>query len=109
MDIIYDVPGTFRITLVRDYTPHLGSSRLIRRETPFVLHLRVPGVAAVENVELTDELFSLLLRLPAEDALAVQKHLHPKFNMSPAMLAQITAAPKSLLSHVIPECSSLGT
>lgn len=106
MEVIYEVPLVFRITLVREYSPYAQSARVIKRRTPFVLQLRVDGVAMVENVELTDELFGLLLRLPAEDALAMQKHLSPEFSMSVGMMEQIVKAPKTLLAHVVASQSS---
>jgi hypothetical protein len=107
MDIIYEVPGTFRITLMREFSPHMGSNRVIKRRTPFVLHLRIPCVEAVENVELTEELFGLLLRLPSEDAFALQKHLHPDFAMSESMMAQIVKAPKALLDYLVQPTNKL--
>ena len=109
MKVIYEVPLTFRITLVRDFSAGVGSSHVIKRPTPFILHLRVPGVDPVENVELTDELFGLLLRLNAEDALAVQKHLHPDYAMSRGMIEQIVKAPKSLMEHVVDSSNQINS
>lgn len=100
MDVIYEVPGVFRITEIRDFLPYVGSVKPVVRATPFLLQLRIADVAAVEHIELPGDIFGLLLRMDDRDALVMRKYLSSEFQMSEAMLSQIMSAPKSLLGCI---------
>lgn len=101
MEIIYEVPGMFRITLVRDYSPSAGSKKVIVRKTPFCLLYKAPGSESAQNQELNDELFTLFLTLDPAMALIANEHLSENFKMPLGMLEELLKCPKSLLAHVV--------
>ena len=100
MDILHEVPGVFRITLIRSFALGQGGPTL-NRATPFVLHFRAPGINKAEHVELPDELFQLFLTLPAKAAAAVNKFIEPEYRLSSGMLEQLQQCPRELLAHII--------
>lgn len=100
MNKLYEIPFTFRITLIREVGRFIGDTKPITRDTPFVLIYRSPNAEKAENMELNDELFKMFLTLPFDMAKIVNKHINARFQMSEGMLEQLVASPKSLLEHV---------
>lgn len=100
MQTIHEVPSKFRVMLVRDYSPHLGSKRVITRSTPFVMIYRAPDAEKAENQELTDEVFKMFLTLEKDQAKTVNKYIDEQFRMSDGMLEELLNSPKELLEHV---------
>jgi hypothetical protein len=100
MNTLYEVPFTFRITLIREVGRFVGDTQPVTRATPFVLIYRSPDAPKAENMELTDELFKMYLTLPPDMAKIVNKHTQERFQMSDGMLDQLLASPKSLLEQV---------
>ena len=100
MQIIHEVPETFRIMLMRDYFPWLGSNQVIIRKTPFCLTYRAPGADSAQSQELNDELFATFLTLDPAMARIVNKHLLDAFKMPEGMLEELLKSPKSLMDYV---------
>ena len=107
MQVIHEIFGLFRITMVRDYLPFLGSKSAITRATPFCLLYRAPGDDKAQNQELTDDLFKLFLTLPPVSSRIVNSHLDEKFKMPAGMLEELLKSPTSLLDFVLPSSSRL--
>ncbi len=97
MQILYEVPGTFRITLVREVGLGIDDSRPVGRRTPFVLNYRIPGVAAAEHAELPDDVLAMYLSVPFEVAKTLGRYIREEFALSDGMLDQLLKAPKELL------------
>jgi hypothetical protein len=113
LEIIYEIPNRFRITLHRDVqlfpdAPHVTA----RRSTPFVINYRAPNAERAEHVELTDELFRLLVSVTPENRemfATVIRYLPEQFRMSHEMGAHLVNAPKHLLEYCSPvEAQPLG-
>lgn len=102
MQTIHETPGVFRITLIRDYSPGLGSKRLITRDTPFCLLYRAPGADSAQNQELNDALFKLFLTLDPASARIVNQHLVEKFRMPDGILEELLKSPKELMNYLNP-------
>ena len=100
MQTIYEVPLKFRIMLVRDYSPFVGSKDVTTRATPFVMIHRSQGAEKAENQELTDEVFNMFLTLDKDQARKVNKYIIDKFKMSDGMLQELLNSPKDLLKYV---------
>ena len=100
MQTIHEVPSKFRIMLVRDYSPFIGSKKVITRSTPFVMIYRAPGAVSAENQELTDEVFKMFLTLEKDQAKTVNKYICEQFKMSDGMLEELLNSPKELLEYV---------
>lgn len=110
MQIIYEVPGTFRIMLMRDYLPYLGASKPKTRKTAIIFHYRHPHIAAVESTEWPESLLAVMLALKPADALAVHAHLDADYRMSAPMLDALLGAPRDLLTtalatDAVPTCA----
>ena len=86
---------------MREVSPGFGSTKVIARATPFVFQLRIPGVAAVENLELSDDLLDLLLRLESSDAAILNANLDSRSKMSNDMLEQIRLVPRQIIDQFI--------
>lgn len=100
MQIIHEISGLFRITLVRDYLAGPNSKRVITRTTPFCLLYRSPDDDKAQNQELNDALFKLFLTLDPANARIVNQHLVEKFRMSDGMLEELLKSPKTLIEYV---------
>ena len=100
MDIIYEVPQTFRVSHIREVSRFPGDTQVFQRATPFVLIYRAKDAEKAENMELTDELFELFLTIDPAMAKNVNNHILDRFHMSESMLEQLLKAPKSLLEYV---------
>ena len=106
MEIIYEIPNLFRITLIREVqlyadAPHIRA----RRSTPFVINYRAPNADRVEHCELTDELFRLFLSATPENReifATLIRFLPEQFRMSYEMGAHLVNAPKDLLKYCLP-------
>lgn len=102
MQIIHEISGLFRITLVRDYVEGQHSKRVITRTTPFCLLYRSPNDDKAQNQELNDALFKLFLTLDPANARIVNQHLVEKFRMPNGMLEELLKSPKELMDYVRP-------
>lgn len=103
MEIIYEIPNRFRITLHRDVQLFPDAPQITaRRPTPFVINYRAPNAERAEHVELTDELFRLLVSVTPENReifATVIRYLPEQFRMSYEMGAHLVNAPKHLLKY----------
>lgn len=106
MEIIYEIANVFRITLCRDVQLFPGvPGHVARRQTPFVINYRAPNAERAEHVELTDELFRLLVSVKPENReifATVIRFLPEQFRMSYEMGAHLVNAPKDLLRYCAP-------
>lgn len=107
MQTIHEVPGMFRIMLMREYSPSAGSNRVIVRKTPFCLTYREPDADSAQNQELNDELFAAFLTLDPAMARVINKHLPDDFKMPQGMLEELLKSPKSLLDYVVQDTADV--
>ena len=98
MEVIYEIPGRFRITYVPEFSTYPGGPTH-HRPTPFVLTHRADGADKAEQCELPAELFAALVGATPEAWPVVRqlaKYLMPAFALSDGMRNCLLGAPPEL-------------
>lgn len=112
MEVIYEIPGCFRITYVPEFSTYPGGPAH-PRPTPFVLTYRAADADQAEQCELPSELFAALVGASPEAWPVVRqlaKFLLPAFALSDGMRNCLLSAPAELKRYaVVAESTALPT
>lgn len=105
MQVIYEIPGQFRITHIPEIASGIGG-RVTKLGAPFLLNYLPPGseeMAPAEYCQLSNDVFAAFLSVEADSMPAFRallKYAGPTLAMSEGMIQALLQAPRTLLTYV---------